>query len=51
MNLRSYSSHNLKTRIEKDSMGELSVPIDAMYGAQTQRAIENFKISGHHGFR
>jgi len=37
---------NNKTRIEKDSMGELNVPIDAMYGAQTQRAVENFKISG-----
>ncbi len=35
-----------KTRIEKDSMGELEVPVDALYGAQTQRAIDNFKISG-----
>jgi len=35
-----------RTRIEKDSMGELEVPIDAMYGAQTQRAINNFEISG-----
>lgn len=34
------------TRIERDSMGELNVPIDALYGAQTQRAIENFDISG-----
>lgn len=33
-------------RIEKDSMGELRVPADALYGAQTQRAIENFPISG-----
>lgn len=33
-------------RIEKDSMGELSVPSDALYGAQTQRAINNFPISG-----
>lgn len=33
-------------RIEKDSMGELQVPEDAAYGAQTQRAIENFPISG-----
>ena len=33
-------------RIEKDSMGELKVPIDALYGAQTQRAINNFPISG-----
>jgi len=33
-------------RIEKDSMGELQVPEDALYGAQTQRAVENFPISG-----
>ncbi len=33
-------------RIEKDSMGELAVPSDALYGAQTQRAINNFPISG-----
>jgi fumarate hydratase class II len=33
-------------RIEKDSMGELRVPQDALYGAQTQRAVENFPISG-----
>lgn len=35
-----------KFRIEKDSMGELRVPADALYGAQTQRAVENFPISG-----
>ena len=35
-----------KYRIEKDSMGELQVPADASYGAQTQRAIDNFPISG-----
>ncbi|MEZ4267654.1 MAG: class II fumarate hydratase [Myxococcota bacterium] len=33
-------------RIEKDSMGELRVPADAYYGAQTARAVENFPISG-----
>ncbi|HEY9513096.1 MAG TPA: lyase family protein, partial [Rhodanobacter sp.] len=33
-------------RIEHDSMGELQVPADALYGAQTQRAIDNFPISG-----
>jgi fumarate hydratase class II len=33
-------------RIEKDSLGEVRVPTDAMYGAQTQRAVENFPISG-----
>src|SRR5678815_3379358 len=32
-------------RIEKDSMGEMRVPSDALYGAQTQRAVENFPIS------
>ncbi len=32
-------------RIEKDSMGEVKVPINALYGAQTQRAVENFPIS------
>ncbi len=36
----------MKTRIEKDSMGELEVPADALYGAQTQRAINNFPVSG-----
>ncbi len=33
-------------RIERDSMGELQVPADALWGAQTQRAIQNFPISG-----
>jgi fumarate hydratase class II len=33
-------------RIEKDSMGELEVPANAMWGAQTQRAYNNFPISG-----
>ncbi len=33
-------------RIEKDSMGELRVPADALYAAQTQRAIDNFPVSG-----
>ncbi len=35
-----------KYRIEHDSMGELQVPHDALWGAQTQRAVENFPISG-----
>ncbi len=34
-----------KFRIEKDSMGELKVPQEALYGAQTQRAIDNFPVS------
>ena len=33
-------------RIERDSLGELQVPIDALYGVQTQRAVLNFPISG-----
>ena len=35
-----------RTRVEKDSMGELEVPADALYGASTQRAVLNFPISG-----
>jgi aspartate ammonia-lyase len=33
-------------RIERDSLGEVKVPSDRLYGAQTQRAVENFPISG-----
>ena len=33
-------------RIEQDSMGELAVPASALWGAQTQRAVQNFPISG-----
>src|SRR5579862_5969447 len=33
-------------RIEKDSMGEMEVPAEALYGASTQRAVLNFPISG-----
>ncbi|MCO7247697.1 class II fumarate hydratase [Halomonas sp. Mc5H-6] len=35
----------MKTRIERDSMGELDVPAEALYGAQTQRAVNNFPVS------
>ena len=35
-----------KIRIEKDSLGEVKVPKDALWGAQTQRAVNNFPISG-----
>ena len=35
----------MEFRIEKDTMGEVKVPIDAYYGAQTQRSIDNFKIA------
>ncbi len=37
---------NMDYRIEKDSLGELKVPVNAYYGVQTQRAVENFPISG-----
>jgi fumarate hydratase, class II len=33
-------------RLERDSMGELQVPADALWGAQTQRAVQNFALSG-----
>ena len=35
-----------RSRIERDSLGEIRVPASALYGAQTQRAIENFPVSG-----
>ena len=35
-----------KTRIEEDSMGQMEVPAEAYYGAQTQRAVLNFPVSG-----
>ena len=34
----------MSTRIEKDTMGEMQVPVDAYWAAQTQRSIQNFKI-------
>ncbi|MFA6923805.1 MAG: class II fumarate hydratase [Bacteroidales bacterium] len=34
----------MKTRIEKDSMGDVDVPVDKYWGAQTQRSVNNFKI-------
>ncbi len=39
------TSSTEKTRLERDSMGEMQVPIDAYYGASTQRAVLNFPIS------
>lgn len=36
----------MEYRIERDTMGEVKVPKDALYRAQTQRAVENFPISG-----
>ena len=40
------SSSRPATRVEKDSMGEMEVPAEALYGASTQRAVLNFPISG-----
>ena len=39
------NSPSASTRIERDTMGELAVPVEAYYGVQTARAIENFPIS------
>jgi len=44
--VRGKSVANDDFRIERDSLGELKVPSDAMWGAQTQRAVDNFPISG-----
>lgn len=38
----------MKSRIEKDSMGEMEIPPGAWWGASTQRAVQNFPISGVH---
>lgn len=40
-----------KSRIEKDSLGEIEVPGDALYGAQTMRAVHNFPVSGLKPYR
>ena len=40
-----------ETRIEKDSLGEIGVPADALYGAQTMRAVHNFPVSGMRPYR
>ncbi|MBX3262301.1 MAG: class II fumarate hydratase [Labilithrix sp.] len=37
----------MATRIEKDTMGEIEVPADRYWGAQTQRSLQNFRIGGH----
>jgi fumarate hydratase class II len=41
-----HGGHGGPVRIEHDSMGEMEVPADALWGAQTARAVENFPISG-----
>src|SRR5437870_11288096 len=43
--MKSIAGGQRNSRIERDSMGEVAVPADALYGAQTQRARENFPIS------
>ncbi|CAA9473178.1 MAG: Fumarate hydratase class II [uncultured Rubrobacteraceae bacterium] len=40
------TQHDTPHRIERDSMGEVEVPRDALFGAQTRRALDNFPISG-----
>ncbi len=40
------NTNPIKTRMEHDSMGTLAVPAAALYGAQTQRAVDNFPVSG-----
>lgn len=40
------SSNAADTRLERDTMGEMPVPVDALYGATTQRAVLNFPVSG-----
>ncbi|HZP96135.1 MAG TPA: aspartate ammonia-lyase [Candidatus Limnocylindria bacterium] len=43
-------ARNASTRREKDTLGEIEVPATALWGAQTQRAIENYPISGYRAF-
>src|SRR5215210_3602533 len=40
------AQHDTPHRVERDSMGEVEVPRDALFGAQTRRALDNFPISG-----
>src|SRR3712207_2708314 len=40
------AQHETPHRVERDSMGEVEVPRDALFGAQTRRALDNFPISG-----
>src|SRR6266536_629770 len=47
---KSYSNLRMSTRRERDTLGEVAVPEDALYGAQTARAVENFPISGLRAF-
>ncbi|MEK6619412.1 MAG: lyase family protein [Chloroflexota bacterium] len=40
----------MPTRRERDTLGEVEVPLDALWGAQAQRALENYPISGYRAF-
>src|SRR3954451_21195633 len=40
----------MATRREKDTLGEVDVPADALWGAQTQRGLENYQVSGYRPF-
>ena len=42
---------NQETRLERDSLGEVSLPAEALFGAQSQRAVENFPVSGMRPWR
>jgi len=43
---RARDERNQEYRVEHDTLGEVAVPADALFGAQTQRAVENFPVSG-----
>ncbi len=47
-NSSAQASGNKSTRIEKDTFGPIEVPSDKLWGAQTQRSLQNFDISGEH---
>jgi len=46
MSKNGVSEINTQTRVETDSLGDVHVPVGALWGAQTQRAIDNFPVSG-----
>jgi aspartate ammonia-lyase len=46
MSIYTQGGGNMNTRLEKDSLGKRRIPAEAYYGVQTDRAIENFQISG-----
>ena len=46
--MKNLQMQDVSTRLEKDFLGECSIPVDSYYGIHTQRAINNFSISGIH---